>query len=117
MGEVTWFSCGLRLVVHIEGVGCDTFVLSISTFRAPDWEAAFRRALEIGREREDSYRNSDGALVQWRLVKVVTLDQLGDGDLDGREVYSEPQPVTDCGDECDITHLRPDRFRPTQSGV
>jgi hypothetical protein len=66
---------------------------SVVIFRAQDWDAAFRRALEIGRGMEVAYRNGDGVSVEKRLVEIRTLDELGDELSDGREVWCAPAEV------------------------
>ena len=88
-----WFSASLRLVVLIESAGAADVVTSVVVFQADDWSSAHERALELGRGQESSYIGGTGEAVQWRLEKVETLDLLGEGIEDGREVYSQPGPV------------------------
>jgi Domain of unknown function (DUF4288) len=114
-GGVTdlWFSALLRFRVVIDDGDWD-FEDSVVVFRAADWDAAFDRALAVGRGMEASYQNADGERVQHRLVAVRTLDQLGEELVDGREVYSTRAsfaqlPVVD--------PLRPEESEPKQSGV
>jgi hypothetical protein len=104
----------VRLVIVIEGPGPTDYVRSVFVFRAPDWESARARAIELGRQSEKAYANVEGERVDWRLMSVETLDLLGDEIIDGREVYSEPVPV---GDESLDLVLHPEDSRPTQSGV
>ena len=82
-----WFSASVRLAVLIKGLGLDTFTQSVVVFRAADRDAAFARALALGRALETTYANGDGEEVRWRLAEIVTLDQLKRDDLDGAEVY------------------------------
>jgi hypothetical protein len=110
----SWFSTIVRLVTSVEGQGPTTYTRSVLVFRAADWESARARAIELGRAAEDSYANAAGQRVERRLMRVETLDLLGDELVDGREVYSEFAPV---GDEPFEGVLNPEDFRPTQSGV
>ncbi len=88
----TWWSAKLRITVFVEPEGATRHADSIVVFRAEqhDYDQALTRALAVGRGLQASYRNHDGQRVAWRLRRVVTLDQLGPADLDGREVYTEP---------------------------
>jgi hypothetical protein len=104
----------VRLVTLIDDVGPTTFTRSVLVFRAPDWESARMRAIELGRAAEDSYVNADEQRVTRRLISVETLDLLGDDITDGREVYSEPIPV---GAELVPAVFDPEDSPPTQSGV
>ena len=60
---------------------------SVIVFRARDFEHAFERALELGRERETNYKNDKGQRVRWSLVEVINLDCVG-RTIDSREVAS-----------------------------
>src|SRR5438046_1650043 len=61
---------------------------SVVVFRARSYDAAFRRALALGRAKEGSYKNHQGETVRWALVAVETLDRVGRV-LDGKEVASK----------------------------
>lgn len=60
---------------------------SVVVFRARGFDHAFKRALELGRDREQEYTNAKGQRVRWALVEVATLDRVGPR-LEGREVSS-----------------------------
>ena len=63
---------------------CDyPFVL----FLATDDDAAFMRALELGKQRESEYMNADGQRVRWRLRAVEFIWKLGT-EINGIEVGS-----------------------------
>lgn len=106
-GSRSWSSskgegaCNTELVVHV--------------FRAADRDDAFLRALELGATHETRYRNGDGATVEWRFAEVLTLDNLGNADLDGREVHSlltgesDPLPFE--------ASLSPEISEPRETGV
>lgn len=113
-----WFSTMLRFITSVEGAGPTTYVRSVFVFRAPDWESANRRALDLGKASEETYLNADAQHVTRQLMRVETLDLLGDEIVDGREVYSEPEPVGDeVADKVELLSLPPEDFEPTQSGV
>jgi Domain of unknown function (DUF4288) len=89
----SWFSAKLRVLCLIEGHDEVTQDEVVHIFRATDFEAAFHRALDLGRSHETDYPNGDGKIVRWRFERVVTLDQISAADLDGAEVYSEMSDV------------------------
>ena len=60
----------------------------VRLLRAPNAEAAYERALFLGRSEEHSYKNVDGRKVRWKFLGLHDLVEL-DGDVrDGAEVYS-----------------------------
>jgi len=61
---------------------------SVVAFRARDFDDALRRAMEIGKAREQQYPNADGQTVRWALVEVLNLDWIG-RKIDGAEVASK----------------------------
>jgi hypothetical protein len=87
---------------------------SIIVFRAKDFEHAFQRALEIGKSRETTYKNSTNQTVRWSLVEIVNIDWVGKI-IDGKEVASklhycttrEPIPLR--------RRFRPERSKPDGS--
>jgi hypothetical protein len=109
-----WFSACLRLLVLVDGAP-QHYADSLVVIRAADWDAAFNRALDVGRNLERSYTNSEGEPVEWRLKEILTLDEIGDELTDGREVYFTRTPLPD--GEPDARTFRPEESRPTQSGV
>ena len=62
---MTWFGARLRWAVMAEAEGLRR------------WEAAFARALTIGRARQGG-QDEEAQYVETRLAAVVTLDCLGD---------------------------------------
>lgn len=88
--ETIWFAALLRVVCFVgdarrEDLLQDEVVL---VFRAPDRDAAFLHALELGRGQETDYLNDEGAVVQWRFERVVKLQGFSTQSLDGAEVSS-----------------------------
>src|SRR5882724_10233387 len=61
---------------------------SIVLFRAKDFDHAQERALEIGKTREEVYKNGKQQDVRWALIEIVNLDYIG-RKLDGAEVASK----------------------------
>jgi len=113
MSDERWFSAKLRYAILIEPTGLHRYSDSVFVFKSTDFEAAFRRALQIGREQEEEYLNSDGNRVRWKLASVISLDGLQEL-IDGAEVYSEPVPAN--GAEIPFDHqFRPEESTPTQT--
>lgn len=94
----SWRSTALRRVFLIEKVGAVDSWDEIFVFKAADRVAALQRALEIGRNREESYVNGDCDRVVWRFAEVMTLDELRADDLDGAEVYWARETVVSIAD-------------------
>lgn len=110
-----WFSAKVRLICLIENKGATRYMDSLLLFRAADFASAFDRALSLGKNREQAYENEEHLRVVWRLVEVISLDQLATDDLDGTEVYSEPVALTPGGSISFDTEFKPERSRPTQT--
>jgi hypothetical protein len=101
--RVMWFSAMVRLVVFV-GEAIEGYDRSLFVFHADGVPAAHREAVRLGRTQQSTYDNEDGAIVRWQLVRVETLDALGDVVDDGREVFSERlpydgEPLPDAGPE------------------
>ncbi len=86
----------------------------VHVFRAGDWDAAFRRALELGRLHEEEYQNEAGEAVRWVLAEVISLDRVRSASLDGAEVYSEITEVEPSGSNRP-TLVSPELSEPTQT--
>ena len=84
-----WFHARLRWAVMADGgEGLRHWEESDCFFRSADWEAAFARALAIGRGRQGGH-DEDTQYVETRLAAVVTLDCLG-----AEPSVLEGEPVT-----------------------
>ena len=117
MAEGKWFTSRVRLIVLIEGEGAIRFDDSVIVFSAADFDDALQRAVDLGRAQETTYTNPDGEVVHWRLSEVLTLDQLGRGDLDGAVVYSEPVDLPP-GTSLEFNHrFTPELSQPGQTGI
>jgi hypothetical protein len=109
-----WFSTRVRLVSRL---GEDRFTHCmdcVHVFLAGDWDAAFQRALELGRSHEEEYRNEAGDSVRWVLAEVISLDRVRSESLDGAEVYSEIMEVEPSGANRP-PQLTPELSQPTQT--
>lgn len=93
MAERPWFSSRVRLVVITGAEGGLHYADSVFVFRAEDYRHAFRRALDLGRRAEESYKNEAGDSVAWRLKEVLTLDLIRDENLDGVEVAYQSSDI------------------------
>jgi hypothetical protein len=87
---------------------------SVFVVQAPGWENALSRALELGRAQERDYENAEGQRVAWRLIEVLTLDQLGPTLVDGAEVHSSFHPGEPLPFE---TVFEPEASQPGHTGV
>jgi hypothetical protein len=64
----------------------------VKVLQASTREAAYRRALELGKKENHSYRNPAGERVFWRFVGLGNLEELLDKKIsDGTEIYSRLQ--------------------------
>ena len=86
----SWFSGRIRFAIIVETIGLHRYSDSIYLVRAIDFETAFQKIIEIGRNNEDSYVNGDNQKVVWRFAEIISLDLIRSESLDGAEVYSEP---------------------------
>ncbi len=114
MTNETWFSSKLRLGVIIEGLGLVHYSDSLYLFKASDFEAAFKKALEIGRRNEQSYGNGDSQRVVWKLAEVVSLDIMRAESLEAAEIYSESVSGSDATLGIDHT-FHPEQSSPNQT--
>jgi hypothetical protein len=103
----------LTVAVSIDTTKPTEIWRTVVVFEAEDdWDAARLKAIELGRSKERTYSNADGAAVTHRFVGVETLDMLGDHLADGRDVYFEPIPYNGAA-----LPATPDGLTPRQTGV
>lgn len=87
---MAWFSAKLLIVsLHDDGNPIEECVCDYPfvVFKAPDYEGAFTKAIELGKEQETSYKNAQGVTVRWAFASVEQIWDLG-SDLNGKEVGS-----------------------------
>lgn len=114
---LSWYAAKLRFVVLLETTGAEHGENSIFLMRSDSFDAAFARALQIGRRAEHEYLGATGEQVRWRLKEIVTLDVLQAADLDGVEVHSEFTPLGE-DERYSFEHVfRPEASQPGHTGV
>jgi hypothetical protein len=88
--ETIWFAALLRVIWLVDDAEQGNLLQDevVHVFRAPDRDAAFLRALALGRGHEAEYLNDKGAVVQWRFERVVKLQGFSAEGLDGTELSS-----------------------------
>jgi len=117
MDHQNWYAAKLRFIVLLEKTGSEHVEDSLFLLRSDSFEAAFARALEIGRVAEREYVGGTGERVRWRLKEIVTLDVLQAAELDGVEVHSQFTPLTD-DERYGFDHVfQPESSKPGQTGV
>jgi hypothetical protein len=115
MSEVSWYSTKLRFAVMVEPVGCDLLYERIYLLKGTDFGDALGRALSIGRAAEREYRNSNGQLVSWKLMKVISLDVLSTLNLDGAEIFAESARLDETSRIPFGTTFNPEASEPMQT--
>src|SRR6266487_3045084 len=91
MSQARWFVGILVVRSRVnDKTGADPLVdLQYRVIHSVDLEAAYTRALELGRQAGQSYRNAAGAEVTWEFAGLHDLREVDDRELsDGSEVYS-----------------------------
>lgn len=86
-----WYSAMIIYETEVEGPPDPSPIReeSIRVIRADSEPLAWKKAEEVGRQNEHSYKNDRGELVSWRFVQVVEVQDLCEEELtDGVEVFS-----------------------------
>lgn len=89
--ELRWYVAVLVVRSRVGDRWADDCLIDhqVRLIRAADAEAAYRRALALGGEANQTYRNGDGELVSWEFAGLADLDEIQASALqDGVEVYS-----------------------------
>lgn len=76
---MTWYYARVKWAVMAEGRGLRQWKESMFLFRAVDREAAFRLALRLGTQGQESVERRKG-WVDKRLAEIIELDDLSDGE-------------------------------------
>jgi len=117
MDNQNWYAAKLRFIVLLETTGSEHVDDSIYLLRSDSFEAAFARAIEIGRAAETEYVGGTGERVRRRLKEIVTLDVLQAADLDGVEIHSEFMLLGD-DERYSFDHVfQPETSQPGHTGV
>jgi len=102
----------------IEGVGAITEEQSVWVFRANDREAAVKRFLELARTQDQEFKNTAGQRVRWVVMSLETVDELEEGKLRDREVYSHMTDIDPPDSSVSFeTEFMPEMPEPGLSGV
>lgn len=92
----------------------------VKVLRASTHEAAYQRALELGKGENHSYKNSTGEKVFWRFAGLGNLGVLQDKEiLDGTEIYGRLQrgdPKSEIRRKRDMTVFWGERNRHKTAG-
>jgi hypothetical protein len=104
----SWFSASLRFSIAVTPRELE-YEDSVVVVRALNWDDAFNRAVEIGRQMEETDRISYGEVVDKRFLAIRTLEQLGTELTDGTEVFRALAPVATGKDGPEGTGVREPR--------
>jgi hypothetical protein len=116
--SLRWFSGMCKRLCIIEGVGAVTEEQSVWVFRASDRRTAVQRFLALARGQDQDVRNTAGQRVRWVVTSLETVDELEEGKLGDREVYSHMTEIEPPDTSIDINaELTPDAPEPGLSGV
>lgn len=89
--QLRWYAAVVVVRARIDGPWQDDYLVDnqVRLLQAADAEAAYARALNLGKSAEHSYQNGDGETVSWEFVGLADLDELHAAAIeDGLEVYS-----------------------------
>jgi hypothetical protein len=114
MAGVMTFVAAFRLICYVAERAVDGLV-SVRIISAAGWDDARQQALQAGLGLEESYSNADGQLVEWKLARVMTLDQLPSESLIGQEVYA--YRIAPAAEELDPHQLDPANSPAGQTGI
>jgi hypothetical protein len=107
-----------RRLIIIEGEGATRQEESVHIFRAADRQSAIQRFLELARKEDEVYPNGGGKRVRWALVSLETVDELGEGPIGDREVFSKITKIDPPDTSVSIdTQFTPEKSEPVKSGV
>lgn len=91
MKAMGWYSAVIIYETYVEGSPDPSPIReeSIRVFRADSEPLALKKAEEVGRQNEHSYKNDQDELISWRFMKVAEVQDLCEEELtDGVEVFS-----------------------------
>ena len=87
-------------------------------FRAATPKRALHRFLELARQDDKEYENSEGKRVRWALASLETLDELAEGRLTDSEVFSKWTDIRPPDPSIQLdTRFFPEKPGPVSSGV
>lgn len=109
-----WFSATLRFFIVNSAAGKMRAEDSVFLATAADFDDAFQRFLELGKQSETNYRNHQDEEIRRRFAAITTLDMVPASDLNGVEINSTPIFEADPHFTLD-TPLDPAGSKPTQT--
>lgn len=115
---MVWFSGMCVRLCILDSVGAITREESVYVFKATDRAAAVHRFLKLAREQDQEYQNVDGERVRWAVTSLETVDELEEGRLGDREVFSKMTDIKPPDASVSIDSVfTPDVPEPGYSGV
>jgi hypothetical protein len=88
--RMRWYAAVVVVRARIDNTWQDDNLIDhqVRLLQASDAEAAYARALDLGKAAEHSYKNRDGEMVSWEFVGLADLDLIQAAAIeDGLEVY------------------------------
>jgi len=91
MNNVWWCATILMCsTVRDEEAGLLVCDEQIRVIKAVDFDAAFERAISVGKDQEHSYENMYGQVVKWEFLGLRELKEISDETIgDGTEITSK----------------------------
>lgn len=92
---MAWFTAVLVRGAHVEGVHEPARMgdLLYRVIQAPDAEAAYALAFELGAASTEPYTDDDGVAATFRFLGLAGLMEIPGAPTDGAEVYSQLVPT------------------------
>jgi hypothetical protein len=85
---MNWYLAKLIFNINIDnGNNNKQFDEQTRMIQAPNIEAAFYKARNLGKKHEESFVNNENSLVEWKFIDVAEIYAL-DSVKDGEEIYS-----------------------------
>ena len=88
--SVRWYAAVLLLGSEVQSPSADESPVDhqVRLIAAADSEAAYQRALSLGKSEEHSYENAFGQIVRWRFLGLHDLVEFLAPPSEGSEVFS-----------------------------
>lgn len=85
---MNWYLAKLIFNINIDkGSNNKQFDEQTRMIQAPNIEAAFYKARNLGKKHEESFINNENSLVEWKFIDVAEIYALNSV-KDGEEIYS-----------------------------
>ena len=116
MTQQNWYSATLRFYSLSSANGRIGGEESVFLVQAIDFDHAFEKFLEVGRQRETSFENYLGHEVRVKFIEIAFLDMIQSETLDGAEVTSKLLTQEDPSFTFD-TPVDPAKSQPEHTGI